>query len=169
MRNNFVTKKVEDVFVNGFSFFSFANLAPVRSYSMTPTARRITFGTLVFFTIAGLLALMAWALSPAEIVPFEWLLLMCFAITLPWTAIGFWNAVIGFGLMRFTKNPAASVFPDSQKIKDNDPITKSTAVAMCIRNEDVGQVNRNLTAMIARLVASGSANNFHVYILSDSS
>ncbi|MEP3266265.1 MAG: glucans biosynthesis glucosyltransferase MdoH [Hyphomicrobiales bacterium] len=136
---------------------------------MTPTARRITFGTLVFFTIAGLLALMAWALSPAEIVPFEWLLLMCFAITLPWTAIGFWNAVIGFGLMRFTKNPAASVFPDSQKIKDNDPITKSTAVAMCIRNEDVGQVNRNLTAMIARLVASGSANNFHVYILSDSS
>ena len=136
---------------------------------MTPTARRIVFGTLVFTTIVGLLALMVWALSPAEIVPFEWILLGCFAITLPWTAIGFWNAIIGFVLMRFTKDPAASVFPASGKVKGNEPITKSTAIAMCIRNEDVTQVNRNLTAMMARLVASGYAKKFHVYVLSDSS
>lgn len=136
---------------------------------MTPTARRITFGTLVFSTIAGLLALMAWALSPSKIVHFEWVLLVCFALTLPWTAIGFWNAVIGFALMRFTKDPAVKVFPDSAKITGNEPITKSTAIAMCIRNEDVTQVNRNLTAMMARLVASGTAKNFHVYVLSDSS
>lgn len=136
---------------------------------MTPTARRITFGTLVLTTIVGLLALMALALSPAEIVPFEWVLLACFAMTLPWTAIGFWNSVIGFALMRFTKDPAATVFPASATITGDEPITKSTAIAMCIRNEDVTQVNRNLTAMMARLVSSGTAKNFHIYILSDSS
>lgn len=136
---------------------------------MTPTARRIFFGILVFTTCIGLLSLMAWALSPAEIVPFEWVLLACFAITLPWTSIGFWNAIIGFVLMRFTKNPAEVVFPDSGKITGQEPITKSTAIAMCIRNEDVSQVNRNLTAMMARLVASGYGDKFHVYVLSDSS
>ena len=136
---------------------------------MTSTAKRIIFGTLVLTTIVGLLILMAVALSPAYIVPFEWVLLVCFAITLPWTSIGFWNAVIGFVLLRFAKNPAASVFPDSTKITGNEPITKSTAIAMCIRNEDVTQVNRNLTAMMARLVTSGNGKKFHVYILSDSS
>jgi len=112
---------------------------------------------------------MIWSLSEADLVAFEWVLLVCFAITLPWTAIGFWNAVIGFTLMRFTKDPAAKVFPASAKITGKELITKSTAIAMCIRNEDVTQVNRNLTAMIARLVASGTAEHFHIYILSDSS
>lgn len=136
---------------------------------MTPTARRFTFATLVVTTIVGLLGLMIWSLSEADLVAFEWVLLVCFAITLPWTAIGFWNAVIGFTLMRFTKDPAAKVFPASAKITGKELITKSTAIAMCIRNEDVTQVNRNLTAMIARLVASGTAEHFHIYILSDSS
>lgn len=139
------------------------------SKNMTPQKRRLIFAALVTFTIIGLLALMTWSLSEARLLPFEWILLVCFAITLPWTAIGFWNAVIGFSLMRFAKDPAAKVFPAAGGISGNEPVVKSTAVAMCIRNEDVVQVNRNLNAMIARLVASGEARNFHVYILSDTS
>ncbi len=136
---------------------------------MTMKTKRAIFAFLVSSTIIGLLALMIWSLSEEKILPLEWVLVVCFAITLPWTAIGFWNAVIGFSLMRFVKNPAMSVFPALGKITGRERITKSTAIVMCIRNEDVEQVNRNLNAMIARLVASGEAKNFHLYVLSDSS
>ena len=136
---------------------------------MTPTLRRQFFASLVVITILGLLSMMAYSLSLGGIVLAEWVLLACFAITLPWTAIGFWNAVIGFVLLRTKKNAAEHVFPASADIKGDEKITSSTAIAMCIRNEDATQVNRNLTAMIARLVAAGEGDNFHVYVLSDSS
>lgn len=112
--------------------------------------------------------MMVWALSGGGMPLADWILLTCFAITLPWMAIGFWNAVIGFALMRLTKDPAATVFPAANSVTGDEPITTSTAIAMCIRNEDVEQVNRNLTAMMARLVASGNAPHFHIYVLSDS-
>ncbi len=136
--------------------------------SMTPTLRRQIFASLVVTTILGLLSMMAYSLSLGGIVAAEWVLLICFAITLPWTAIGFWNAVIGFILLRTKENAAAHVFPASAEITGNEAITSSTAIAMCIRNEDASQVNRNLNAMMARLVASGEGSKFHVYVLSDS-
>ena len=136
---------------------------------MTPTIRRQIFGTLVLLTITGLMSMMVLSLAPGGLVWAEWVLLGCFAITLPWTAIGFWNAVIGFILLRSKENAAEHVFPASASIVGDEEVTTSTAIAMCIRNEDVGQVARNLKAMMARLVASGNGSNFHVYVLSDSS
>ncbi len=135
---------------------------------MTPTHRRQIFASLVAITILGLLSMMAYSLSLGGFVVAEWVLLVCFAITLPWTAIGFWNAVIGFILLRTKKNAAEHVFPASAEVKGDEAITTSTAIAMCVRNEDVTMVTRNLNAMIARLVTSGHGKNFHVYILSDS-
>jgi membrane glycosyltransferase len=135
---------------------------------MTPTIRRQIFASLVVVTILGLLGMMAYSLSLGGIVAAEWVLLICFAITLPWTAIGFWNAVIGFILLRTKDNAAAHVYPASAEITGEEKITTSTAIAMCIRNEDAQQVSRNLNAMMARLVASGEGDKFHVYVLSDS-
>lgn len=134
---------------------------------MSAFTRRMVFGFLVVATIVALTWLMAVILSANGISGGEIVLLACFLITLPWTAIGFWNAVIGFGIMRVSKDPAATVFPAANSITGDEEITSSVAVAMCIRNEDVQQVNRNLNAMIARLVASGSGGRFHVYVLSD--
>ncbi len=136
---------------------------------MTSTQRRIVFGTLVLITMAFLTVLLVFSLSYQGISPAEWILLACFLVTLPWTVIGFWNAVIGFILLRSTHNPARQVFPALGEIDGDEEITASTAIAMCIRNEDVDQVRRNLNAMIARLVASGHEDKFHVYVLSDSS
>lgn len=135
---------------------------------MTPTRRRQIFALLVGTTIIGLLGMMTYSLSLGGIVLAEWALLVCFAITLPWTAIGFWNALIGFLIMRSSNDPAKQVFPASGEIKGDEKITTSTAIAMCIRNEDATQVNRNLNSMMARLVASGEGDKFHVYVLSDS-
>jgi len=136
---------------------------------MTSTQRRVLFGTLVAATMILLTGLLVYSLSLQGISVAEWVLLGCFLITLPWTVIGFWNAVIGFVLLRTTHNPARHVFPASADIDGDEEITASTAIAMCIRNEDVEQVCRNLNAMIARLVSSGSADRFSVYVLSDSS
>ena len=136
---------------------------------MSSFAKRFVFATLVLSTIVSLTCLMIWALAEGGLQWSELTMLACFMITLPWTAIGFWNAVIGFILMRTSKDPAAAVFPALKNYKGDEKISTSTAIAMCIRNEDVEQVNRNLNAMMARLVASGEGENFHVYVLSDSS
>jgi len=135
---------------------------------MTPTHRRQIFGALVVTTILALLGMMIYSMSLGGLVLAEWVLLICFAITLPWTAIGFWNAVIGFIVLRSTKSAAEHVFPASADITGDEAITSSTAIAICIRNEDVQQVNRNLNAMIARIVAAGAGEKFHIYVLSDS-
>lgn len=136
---------------------------------MTIATRRLIFASLVFSTIFGLSALMAYTLSFGGYSLADMVLGLCFLITLPWTVIGFWNAVIGFVLMRTKEDPAQSVFPAMGNIEGNEEISASTAVAMCIRNEDTDQVVRNLDALVARLVASGTADCFTLYVLSDSS
>lgn len=135
---------------------------------MPSTTRRVIFASLVFATIALLVSIMIVAISKGGFSLAELVLLICFLITLPWTAIGFWNAVIGFCLMQFSRNPATHVFPAAASVDGHEEITASTAIAMCIRNEDVAQVYRNLNAMMARLVASEVGSKFHVYVLSDS-
>lgn len=130
--------------------------------------RRIIFASLVFATMVGLIALMVKTAAYGGISIAEWVLIGCFFITLPWTVIGFWNAVIGLVIMRASRNPAETVFPALSAVDGKEPISASTAIVMCIRNEDVDQVVRNLNVMIARLVASGNPDKFHVYVLSDS-
>ena len=44
---------------------------------------------------------MALALSAGGFGIVDVVLLVLFALTLPWTVIGFWNATIGFLIMRF--------------------------------------------------------------------
>ena len=69
--------------------------------------RRMLFAALVLLTIAGLLALAAKALSAGGFGVVDALLLVLFGCTLPWSVIGFWNATIGFLVMRFAADPVA--------------------------------------------------------------
>jgi membrane glycosyltransferase len=92
-----------------------------------------------------------------------------FTVTLPWSVIGFWNATIGFLIMRFCANPAATVNPLAASIRGDEPVTASTAILMCIRNESPDQVVRNLQPLMDGLVEARVAHLFHVYVLSDSS
>jgi membrane glycosyltransferase len=92
-----------------------------------------------------------------------------FAITLPWTVVGFWNAAIGFLVMRLCRDPVANVNPLATNIRGNEPLTASTAILMCIRNESADQVIRNLEPLLDGLVRERVAHLFHAYLLSDSS
>jgi len=129
--------------------------------------RQALFFALVAAMMAGLLWLLAAALSVGGLDGFDIALIALFAVTLPWSVIGFWNATIGFLIMRFARNPTAVVCPIAAGISGDEPITASTAILVCIRNESPDRVIRNLEPLMAGLEAAGAAELFHVYVLSD--
>jgi membrane glycosyltransferase len=96
-------------------------------------------------------------------------LLLLFGLTMPWSVIGFWNAAIGFVIMRFARDPVAAVLPAVVRVRGDEPIKASTAITIFVRNEPPDRVIRNLDAMMREIEAAGAAASFHLYILSDTS
>ena len=133
----------------------------------TLTRRRALFAVLVGGTMAAVLWLAAVAVPPYSAGAISFLVL--FTITLPWSVMGFWNAFIGFLIMRICRDPAAAVNPLATSIRGDEPVTASTAILMCIRNESPEPVTRNLQPLMEGLVQARVAHLFHVYVLSDSS
>ena len=117
--------------------------------------------------MAALLWLAATALSAGGFGLLDVVLLLLFAVTIPWFAIGFWNATIGLGIMRFARDPVAAVLPVAARARGDEPITASTAILLCIRNEPPERVARLLEPMLHGLEAAGVAEHFRVYVLSD--
>jgi membrane glycosyltransferase len=141
----------------------------VGSAGYTITGRRVLFAVLFAATTAGSLALAALALSPGSIGIADVVLLALFAVTLPWMVAGFWNAMIGFLIMRFAADPVAAVVPIANRVRGDEPVTASTAILLCIRNELPDRMSRNLEPMLAGLDAAGLGDRFHLYVLSDTS
>jgi membrane glycosyltransferase len=123
----------------------------------------------VGLTMAGLTWLAVIALSPGGFGAVDLVLVVLFAVTLPWYVIGFWNATIGLLIMRFARDPVAAVMPVVGRVRGDEPITASTAVLLCIRNEPPERVVRLLEPMMEGLAARGVGERFHVYVLSDTS
>jgi membrane glycosyltransferase len=137
----------------------------------TPTAlpawRPMLFFLCVGLTMTGLIGLAGVALSPGGIGAIDLILVVLFAVTLPWYVIGFWNATIGLVIMRFARDPVAAVLPVAGRIRADEPITASTAVLLCVRNEPPERTVRMLEPMLQGLAARGVGDRFHVYVLSD--
>ena len=92
-----------------------------------------------------------------------------FLIGLPWTLLAFWNSVIGFVILRATRDPASYTNTALRATDPMAPITSRTAVCIAIRHEDVGRVAARLAIMRASLAETGAASLFAFHILSDSS
>ena len=131
------------------------------------TLRRALFFALVGTTIVALIGLLVVALSPGGFDAVDLVLVVLFAVTLPWYVIGFWNGVIGLCIMRFARDPVATVMPTAARITGHEPIIASTAILVCIRNEPVERTASFLAPLLRGLAAHQSAARFHVYILSD--
>jgi membrane glycosyltransferase len=144
-----------------------AESAPLGRGVLPMMWRRILFGGLVLGTMAALMWLTAVALSPGGIGALDVVLLVLFAITLPWMVIGLWNAIIGFLILRFAADPVAAALPAVARVRGDEPITESVALLACIRNEGPARVLRNLTPTLEGLAASGAGGRFHLYLLSD--
>jgi membrane glycosyltransferase len=132
-------------------------------------ARRLAFAALVLTSIGALFTVASYALSPGGISFADGALLLLFGLTMPWTVIGFWNATIGFFIMRFARDPVVAVNPAAAHGRSNEPNTASTAITIFVRNEPPNRVIRNLDAMMQELNAAGVAEKFHLYVLSDTS
>ncbi len=131
------------------------------------TGRRVLFAVLFVLTTAATMVLAALALSPGGFSATDITLLVLFAITLPWMVAGFWNAAIGFLIICFSPDPIAAVMPLVAHIRGNEPISASTAILLCIRNELPERMIRNLEPMLAGLHACSFGGAFHLYALSD--
>src|SRR4029453_9442255 len=78
-----------------------------------------------------------------------------------------WTAPLGFPVMGLARDPVATVMPTAARITGREPITTSTAVLICIRNEPPERQAAFLMPMLQGLAASEAASHFHIYILSD--
>ncbi|CAM3729732.1 glucans biosynthesis glucosyltransferase MdoH [Polynucleobacter arcticus] len=98
----------------------------------------------------------------------RWTLIALFSLTLPWMVIGFWNAIIGFLICLLIKKPLSIILPASMQNCEEVSFNSSTALLLCIRNEDSTRVIRHLEIMMDSLIHAGFEKHFHIYILSDS-
>jgi membrane glycosyltransferase len=136
--------------------------------ALTPWRPALFFAA-VAATIAALVWLAVLALSPTGFGVVDAVLVALFAVTLPWYVIGFWNATIGLLIMRFARDPVSAVTPVAGRVRGDEPITASTAILLCIRNEPPQRVVRLLEPILEGLAARGVGERFHVYVLSDTS
>ena len=131
--------------------------------------RQAMFFTLVALSLIGLVWLFVVALSVGSFGAVDYALVALFTVTLPWTVISFWNATIGLLIMRFARDPVVAVTPIAGRVRGDEPITASTAILVCIRNEPPARVIRGIAPMMEGLAAPGIGERFHVYVLSDTS
>ncbi|MBL8573056.1 MAG: glucans biosynthesis glucosyltransferase MdoH [Hyphomicrobiaceae bacterium] len=129
--------------------------------------RRRLFASAVALTIALMLLAMIAAVGPGGIDALDVTMIVLLAATLPWSAIGFWNAAIGFWLMRRLPDPTGYICPPAARVTGFEPIVARTALVMCIRNEAPERVFGNLRRLMDALAARGEAAWFPVHILSD--
>jgi len=141
--------------------------AVIAAAATVSTWRPWLFFTCVGLTIAALTLLAVVALSPGGFGLVDLVLVLLFAVTLPWYVIGFWNATIGLLIMRFARDPVAAVTPIAGAVRGDEPITASTAILLCVRNEEPERVTRLVEPMLEGLTARGVGEHFHLYVLSD--
>ena len=132
------------------------------------TARRWAFFLLNIASIVALGSVMTYIMSTRGWSAPSIVFLAMFLLSLPWTLMGFWNALIGFVVlrsvadaMRFT-NPALRITPDES------PIVTRTAICLAVRHEDVTGVFARLRRMIDDIRGTPWAAQFDFHVLSDS-
>ncbi len=130
--------------------------------------RRTLFLLLVLPTMAALIAAMATLLGTNGFTGLEVAQLICFAFTTPWAVIGFWNAVIGFAILRLSRDPASYVNPTLRRAGAQDPISARVALTLFVRHEQAAAVVGRLRLMRRELERSGMGRHFHFFLLSDS-
>lgn len=138
--------------------------------------KRLMFRRRVFAALCGLTFLVLFSLMTATLAQNGFTLskvvmLLSFCVTTPWLIIGFWHAVIGLGLLRFSRTPEQHVYAGTplKAVIGKEPLKpRQTALLSCIRNEDAPEVVAKLEAMLKELERYDLLPAFSLYVLSDS-
>lgn len=144
----------------------------MKTFINNPSARAITARRSVFFVLSistglFLLWLLHQALSPNLPLALYLAFMVLMGVTIPWMVVGFWNAIIGLLICQLSTEPTATVLPREMDISNTEPLTSSTAILLCIRNESPERIERNIEIMLKDLAVPGVAEHFHLFILSD--
>lgn len=125
--------------------------------------RRLLFALLALL-LAALQVRLAWAvLAPGGWSPWEALALLCLVVTAPWSGLSGANALVGLAILLFARDPPAFVLPALRQADPGAPTTLSTAIAVCIRNEEMDAVLPPLGQLLAGL----PRDRFTLWLLSD--
>ncbi len=95
------------------------------------------------------------------------LMMICFLVGLPWTVLGFWNAVIGLWLLKGARKALAATAPYLAAAERSEPIRIRTAVFMTLRNEDPERALHRFDVIRESLLATGQGAAFGWFVLSD--
>src|SRR4051794_17911751 len=101
--------------------------------------RRLIFALLGLALTLLLLWLVVRVLAPGAWTVWEALLLACFAGTAPWTALCAANALVGGVILLRSPPPPSAVLPALRRARPGGGRLR-TAIAVCIRNEDMAEV-----------------------------
>lgn len=116
----------------------------------------------LFFAAANLMTYGAMLGGFAAAIGWSWLtpvLFAAFAIFVPWSVLGFWNAAIGLTLLLTARRVREA--PLGTKLR--------TAIAMTIRNEDPDRAVARLRVVQRSIDATGEGEQFGFFLLSDTS
>lgn len=150
---------------------------PARAPLTTPTGlqaclilhrRRLLVLGLNLATILALAAALWMVLAEDGIDGLDLALLACGLATLPWTVLGFWNAAIGFLLLRAGRPGVLSAAPHMSAGEEAVPLHVTTAVVMTLRNEDPARALSRLALVRESLERTGQGAAFRYHVLSDS-
>ena len=120
-------------------------------------------------TYLGLAAWMAAVVGAHGWTPIDVMLFAGFLVAVPWTVLGFWNALIGFWLLHDRRDGLAETAPFAGHGLGDEPLRLRTAVIMTMRNESPARAFLRLKAVKRSIDRTGHGASFDYFILSDSS
>ncbi|HYE35059.1 glucans biosynthesis glucosyltransferase MdoH [Methylocaldum sp.] len=131
------------------------------------TIRRTFFFILVTLTAFAALAMITSAFLQNGITPQEIVLLVLYTLLILWVSTSFWTATLGFWcLIRGgDKRSITRLALNVDTMSDQEPAR--TALVMPIYNEDPVRVFAGLRAIYQSLRETGRADEFELFILSD--
>jgi membrane glycosyltransferase len=126
--------------------------------------RRAFVMLIALLTVLGLWTLLWQVLAPGGWTLAKLVMLAAFLGTAPWTGLCLANGLIGFVVLIVSRDPIRTVFPVAEACGETLP---RTAIAMTVRNEDMGRVLPPLRRLLRELDLAGAGDAFAVFILSD--
>ncbi len=131
------------------------------------TARRLLFLALVCAISTALVWQGARAIAPDGWTVLRVALFACLVVNAPWLALSASTGLIGFAIRLGAPDPVRAVLPQLALPQASRPATLRTAIAVCVRDEDVTAVFGRLARLSGEIVRAGRAAQYVLCVLSD--
>ena len=133
------------------------------------TARRWVVLCLNVAIYAALVGVLARVLGAGGWTVIDVCLMIAFLFGVPWTVLGFWNALLGLWLLHGARDGVARVAPYATAGHSDEAIHLKIAVLMTVRNEEPSRALARLRVVKTSLDRTGFGDRFAYFILSDTS